>query len=149
MDSSGRGNLISRGVNRVEIAGRVLGFLVMKIKHLWTWGLGKVTLENMPELARNGVYPVSKNAQELLWLGRGRNSGEGGAGSALLLCTDCKSWDYATGWLCRGLRIPVGFKKLSPCQDLATASHNLEDCACVCCLFTYDTKGIKPEEKFF
>lgn len=55
----------------------MLGFLVMKIKHLWTWGLGKVTLENMPELARNGVYPVSKNAQELLWLGRRGNLGEG------------------------------------------------------------------------
>lgn len=50
--SSWRVDLTSRSVNRVEIAGRVLSFLLMKIKHLWTSGLGKMTLVNTPELAK-------------------------------------------------------------------------------------------------
>ena len=51
VDSGGRVNLISRCVNRVETAGRVLSFLLMKTKRLWTSGLGKGTLVNTPESA--------------------------------------------------------------------------------------------------
>lgn len=64
--SSWRVDLISRSVNRVEISGRVLSFLLMKIKRLWTLGLGKMTLVNTPELAKMECTQVSKNAPELL-----------------------------------------------------------------------------------
>lgn len=93
----GRVNLISRSVNRVGIAGRVLSFLLLEIKHLWTFGQGERT-----RLARDRVYPISKYAQKLLWLCQRRNVAMArgmcvGQVVLLLLCKDSSAWNCAAG----------------------------------------------------
>lgn len=141
--SSGRANLISRSVNRIEIAGRVLSFLLMKTKHLWTLRLGTVALVtiskklSVPNLQKRRGASVA--AQEEGGHGEGPSRRcAGRAPSALQRFS--KGWGCAAGGSGRGLRISLGFQNLGPDQDLATASPNLAGCMHVRCLLMYPTK---------